>query len=62
MSTIEKTIARLDAQKKQSSALLLECTDAREALRLHNEVESVGKELTEAEERWLVLQEELGEY
>lgn len=61
ISTIEKTIARLDAQKRQSNARLMETTDAAESLRLHNEVESLGQELATAEERWCLLQEELGD-
>ncbi|HEY0985273.1 ABC-F family ATP-binding cassette domain-containing protein [Schlesneria sp. T3-172] len=61
LSTIEKTIARLDDQKKASSAKLMETTDAKESLRLHNEVEALAKELAEAEDRWCQLQEELGE-
>lgn len=61
ISTIEKTIARLDDQKRQSNARLMETTDAAESLRLHNEVESLGKELATAEDRWCQLQEELGE-
>lgn len=61
ISTIEKTIARLDDQKKQSNKLLMETTDAKESLRLHNEVEDLSKQLTEAEDRWCQLQEELGE-
>jgi ATP-binding cassette subfamily F protein 3 len=35
-------------------------TNAKEALRLHNEVEEVAKQLTEAEDRWCQLQEEIG--
>lgn len=61
ISTIEKTIARLDDQKRQSSARLMETSDATESLRLHNEVESLTKELAAAEDRWCQLQEELGE-
>ncbi len=61
ISTIEKTIARLDDQKRQSSARLMETTDAKESLKLHNEVESLGKELAAAEDRWCQLQEEIGE-
>lgn len=61
ISTIEKTIARLDDQKRQSSARLLETTDAAESLKLHNEVESLTAELAAAEDRWCHLQEELGE-
>ena len=59
ISAIEKTIARLDDQKKKSSADLLVATDATEALRLHNEVESLTTQLAEAEDRWCHLQAEL---
>jgi len=61
LSAIEKTIAKLDEQKRDSNALLLKSTNADEALRLHNEVESLTAQLTEAEERWCQLQEDLGE-
>ena len=59
ISTIEKTIARLDTQKKQLSTQLLQATNPQEALRLHNELESLQQPLAEAEERWCQLQEEL---
>lgn len=59
ISAIEKTIARLDDQKKKSSAQLLSTTDAKEALRLHNEVESLAAELAEAEDKWGELQAEV---
>jgi len=58
---VEKSIARLDEQKKAANAQLLSTTDAKEALRLHNEVEELSKQLTAAEERWCTLQLELGE-
>lgn len=59
MSTIEKTIAKLDDQKKKSSAQLLVTTDAKEALRLHNEVEALTTQLAEAEDKWCHLQAEI---
>jgi ATP-binding cassette subfamily F protein 3 len=59
ISTVEKTIARLDDQKKKSSAQLLTTSDAKEALRLHNEVESLTTQLAEAEDRWCQLQAEI---
>ncbi|MDX1968174.1 MAG: ABC-F family ATP-binding cassette domain-containing protein, partial [Planctomycetaceae bacterium] len=52
ISAIEKTIARLDEQKKAANAQLMQSTDAKDALRLHNEVETLTAQLTEAEERW----------
>ena len=39
----------------------MKVTDSKESLRLHGEVEELTKQLTEAEERWCVLQEELGD-
>ncbi len=34
-------------------------TDAKEALRLHHELAAIAKQLSEAEERWCELQEEI---
>jgi len=39
----------------------MSATDAKEAMRLHNEVLELANQLTHGEERWCVLQEELGE-
>ena len=61
LSTVEKTVARLDQEKKQALAQMLESTDAAETLRLHNESESLAKQLAAAEDRWCQLQEELGD-
>lgn len=61
ISAIEKTIAKLDEQKKAANAQLMQSTDAKDALRLHNEVETLTAQLTEAEERWCALQAEIGE-
>jgi ATP-binding cassette subfamily F protein 3 len=61
MSNVEKTIARLDDQKKQANAALMLATDQKETMRLFSEVETVTAQLNEAEERWCALQEELGE-
>ena len=59
ISTVEKTIARLDDQKRAVNASLMESTDAAEALRLHNEVADLTAQLSAAEERWCKLQEEI---
>ncbi|HUQ69499.1 MAG TPA: ABC-F family ATP-binding cassette domain-containing protein [Planctomycetaceae bacterium] len=61
LSSVEKTIARLDDQKREVNGLLMSATDPKEALRLHNEVESLTMQLAEAEDRWCVLQAELEE-
>jgi ATP-binding cassette subfamily F protein 3 len=56
IATVEKTIARLDSEKKEKHAALLAATDPAEALRLHTAVEEVTQKLAAAEERWLELQ------
>ena len=61
ISTVEKTIARLDDQKKKASALLMETTNAQEAMRLHEEVQTLTSQLAEAEDRWCQLQAEIEE-
>ena len=61
MANVERTIARLDEQKKQINGQLLQSTDPAEALRLHNEVQALTTQLADAEERWCRLQEEIEE-
>jgi ATP-binding cassette subfamily F protein 3 len=57
MKTLERSIAQFDEQKRTLNAQLQQSTDAKEALRLHNEVEALTVQLAEAEERWCKLQE-----
>jgi ATP-binding cassette subfamily F protein 3 len=57
LANIEKSIARLDEQKKQLNAALLETTDADAAVRIHRELTAVVGELEAAEHRWCELQE-----
>jgi ATP-binding cassette subfamily F protein 3 len=59
MKTVEKTIAQLDEQKRSLSAKLMQSSDSKEALQLHNEVTSLSEQLSAAEDRWCKLQEEL---
>jgi ATP-binding cassette subfamily F protein 3 len=61
LSNVEKTVARLDQEKKEALARMMESTDAAETLRLHNEAEALAAQLTAAEDRWCRLQEELVE-
>lgn len=61
MSNLERTIAKLDQQKKQTNDKLQTATDPQEAMKFHNEVTSLTSELAEVEERWCKLQEELNE-
>jgi ATP-binding cassette, subfamily F, member 3 len=62
LRNLEKTIARLDEQKKSLNAELLNTADAKKAMDLHTQAEAVAKELAEAEERWCEMQQELGEW
>ena len=59
VAAVERTIAKLDADRKRQAAALLEATDPAEALRLHEAVSALAADLAAAEERWLALQEEL---
>jgi ATP-binding cassette, subfamily F, member 3 len=59
ISTCEKTIARLDEQKRLVNEQLLRSTDPADALRLHNEAAALTTELSTAEDRWCQLQAEL---
>jgi ATP-binding cassette, subfamily F, member 3 len=59
---LERTIAQLDEQKKQSNSQLLQTTDPSDAMRLHNEVTALAAKIAEAEDRWCQLQEELAAF
>jgi len=61
LSNMERKIARLDEQKRETNQLLLETADPEKALHLHQEVTATTEELGAAENRWLELQELLGE-
>ncbi len=59
IATLEKTISRLDAEKKRCQAALLATTDPEEAVRHHAAMTEVAEKLATAEERWLELQEQV---
>jgi ATP-binding cassette, subfamily F, member 3 len=59
LKNVEKSIAQLDARKKELNAKYLEESDSTESLRLHAELADVTKQLSEAEDRWGAIQEEL---
>jgi ATP-binding cassette, subfamily F, member 3 len=59
MTNLERTIARLDGERKQANSKLMSATDPAEAMRLHNEVASLAAQLTTTEERWCELQAEV---
>ena len=58
VAAIEKTVARLDADKRDKQQRMGEVTDPEEALRLHGALQKVEKDLADAEENWLLLQED----
>jgi ATP-binding cassette subfamily F protein 3 len=62
LTNLERTIAQLDEQKRQTNDELMKSSDAAEALRLHNEVTALAAKIAEAEDRWCQLQEELAEF
>ena len=62
IATLERTIARLDEEKKQANVALLSTTDAEEAVRLHAAMTGAAEKLSASEEKWLALQEELGSF
>jgi ATP-binding cassette subfamily F protein 3 len=57
LATIERSIARLDEQKRAIHAELLMSTDPDEAVCLHDDLTTVSAELETAEHRWCELQE-----
>lgn len=55
----EKAIAKLDAQRKQLNDQMMQATDPKEAIRLHEELTKVSSDLEAAETKWSELQEQL---
>ncbi len=62
LRNLEKNISRLDEQRKELDARMQKTADVNEAMKLHTQLEEVRAELAEAEERWVEIQEELGEW
>ena len=59
---MEKNIAKLDEQRKALNAEMLNTSDAKKAMSLHTQIETIAKELAEVEERWVELSQELGDW
>ena len=59
---LDEVLRRLDGQKKELNAEMLNTTDADKAMELHNQIEAIATELTEAEDKWCQLSEELGDF
>ena len=62
LRNLEKTISRLDEEKKSLTAEMMQTSDPKKAMDLHARIASVSSELEEAEQRWCELQQELGEW
>ncbi len=62
LRNLEKSIARLDEQRKALNAEMLEESDAAKAMDLHNKINAIQVELRAAEEKWCELSEELGDW
>jgi ATP-binding cassette subfamily F protein 3 len=60
IDNLERKIVQLDELRRQLNSDLLLATDPEEALRLHNQVTATAQQLSDAEERWLVLQGDTG--
>jgi ATP-binding cassette subfamily F protein 3 len=58
IASLEKTVARLDAERQKKRSLMAKVTDPKEAMQLHSDLETVEKDLAAAEDQWLALQEE----
>jgi ATP-binding cassette subfamily F protein 3 len=59
LGALERSIARLDADKRRHQEALLAATDPAAALELHTAMSRAAAELAAAEERWLAVSEEL---
>ena len=62
LRNLEKSIARLDEQRKALNADMLKESDAAKAMDLHNQINAIQVELSAAEEKWCELSEELGDW
>lgn len=61
LNTTEKLIARLDGEKKKLNEEMLNTADAKKAMQLHEEITKIAAQLTEAEDKWVALSEELAD-
>jgi ATP-binding cassette subfamily F protein 3 len=57
IQALERKIAKLDDEKKEINQQLLSTTDAEEAVKLHDQVTEITRQLADAENQWLELSE-----
>ena len=60
LQTIEKKLAELDTRKKELSAEFAKTAAVAAAQKIHEELTSIGAEISKLEEEWASIQEELG--
>ena len=60
IKVVEKTISQLDGQKRSLNSRLEKCEDIAEMEKLEKEIAEITARLTEAEDRWSELNEQLG--
>jgi ATP-binding cassette subfamily F protein 3 len=58
IASLEKSVARLDAERQEKRAMMAAVTDPDKAMKLHREIEGIESQLHAAEDQWLSLQEE----
>ena len=58
IASLEKSVARLDAERQEKRAMMAAATDPDKAMKLHREIEDIESKLSAAEDQWLSLQEE----
>jgi ATP-binding cassette subfamily F protein 3 len=59
LTTLERSIERLDTRKRELNAELLKATDAGKAMKLHEELTAIAAELEPIEHKWCELQAEI---
>ena len=59
LRNLEKKIAKLDEDKKELNARMLDAAGAEDALKVHLQIEAIQKQLAETETSWYDLQVEL---
>ena len=60
LRNMEKAIAKLDAERKALKETMMNTSDADKALKIHNQIEEIQKELSINEEQWCQLPDILG--
>ncbi len=60
LSTLERKLAQLDDQKREMNNELMQTSNAKRAMELHEALTSLASQQSEIENRWMEIQESLG--